>query len=259
MSLQNDLLNDHRFQLMSEANDLAPARCTRRYMICSLPRTGSTLITDALRRTGVAGLPAEYFNERSIRAYGDRFGLRKISVRDYVRFLEHRRTSAEGLFGVKMHYAHLSRFAAAETRNAYLQGFDRFVLVTRKNVVAQAISMVRAQGSGEWNTESPEDAERAKAKQVTYQSKVIAHWIGRILFWEEGWNEIFELHQRPVLRVTYEELASSHSAVMERIAGFLELTQYDPSALRTPRLVKLGDELNSEWQRRFLAQITGGE
>ena len=31
------------------------------YLICATPRSGSTLLCDALERTGIAGSPAEHF------------------------------------------------------------------------------------------------------------------------------------------------------------------------------------------------------
>src|SRR3954447_21071418 len=35
------------------------------YLLCSTPRTGSSLLCDALRATGVAGRPEEYFQFRA--------------------------------------------------------------------------------------------------------------------------------------------------------------------------------------------------
>src|SRR5579872_7437627 len=37
---------------------------SRGYLVCSLERTGSGLFAEALRRTGLAGQPMEYFNRR---------------------------------------------------------------------------------------------------------------------------------------------------------------------------------------------------
>ena len=40
--------------------DLVP-RITRSYLVCATPRSGSTLLCEALKATGVAGCPEEYF------------------------------------------------------------------------------------------------------------------------------------------------------------------------------------------------------
>src|SRR5215207_8545306 len=37
------------------------ADAKRSYLVCATPRSGSTLLCEALKSTGVAGVPAEYF------------------------------------------------------------------------------------------------------------------------------------------------------------------------------------------------------
>ena len=41
------------------------------YLICATPRTGSTLLCGLLTSSGVAGLPASYFNRRGLHHYAD--------------------------------------------------------------------------------------------------------------------------------------------------------------------------------------------
>ena len=50
------------------------------YLICSTPRTGSSLLCDALTATGVAGRPEEYFQFRARTGYPRRLALADIPV-----------------------------------------------------------------------------------------------------------------------------------------------------------------------------------
>src|SRR3954449_1735628 len=44
---------------------MSDLRAATSYLLCSTPRTGSSLLCDALRATGVAGRPEEYFQFRA--------------------------------------------------------------------------------------------------------------------------------------------------------------------------------------------------
>jgi trehalose 2-sulfotransferase len=79
---------------------------SRGYAICCLERTGSTLLGKALIQTDVAGKPIEYFNP----AMQDKPRLRDIlgdsnAVDGFNKTLN-AGTTANGVFGVKIHWAH---------------------------------------------------------------------------------------------------------------------------------------------------------
>lgn len=79
---------------------------TKSYIICFVPRSGSWLLCDLLHASGVMGVPAEYFNMN----YGaprlsKRFGVTEIDsipIHDYLKALKQRRTTPNGVFGVKI-------------------------------------------------------------------------------------------------------------------------------------------------------------
>src|SRR5829696_6153092 len=109
----------------------------RSYLIAALPRSGSTLLSGALETTGRLGKPMEYFNggvlghaalrlgvpTPTLRARWHRFNrrragstnwsavtaLRPRSVGDYVERLYHVRSTANGVFGVKLHWGQVLR------------------------------------------------------------------------------------------------------------------------------------------------------
>ena len=52
------------------------------YMICATPRSGSTLLCEALRNTGLAGYPDEYFGPMHVDRWNEKWGTS--SEKDYL-------------------------------------------------------------------------------------------------------------------------------------------------------------------------------
>ncbi len=80
-------------------------------MICATPRSGSTLLCEALQDTGVAGKPDEYFGPMHVPRWRDQW---QVSAVDYVdQVLEHGST-ANGVFGVKIMKLYWQHFLDTE-------------------------------------------------------------------------------------------------------------------------------------------------
>jgi LPS sulfotransferase NodH len=70
------------------------------YFICATPRTGSNLVCEALAKTGMAGVPDEYFGSMHVPRWKERWQVE--SARDYVdRFVREAATD-NGVWGVKV-------------------------------------------------------------------------------------------------------------------------------------------------------------
>jgi LPS sulfotransferase NodH len=70
------------------------------YIVCATPRSGSSLLCEALRGTCFAGRAEEYFNRKSEAIWRSRWGLS--SSVEYFRWLTERGTSPNGVFGAKI-------------------------------------------------------------------------------------------------------------------------------------------------------------
>ena len=55
------------------------------YLICATPRSGSFLLCEAMRNTGVAGSPDEYFYADEESRWAAEWGLRAYTYVEYVR------------------------------------------------------------------------------------------------------------------------------------------------------------------------------
>src|SRR5688500_8623702 len=152
------------------------------YLVCATPRSGSTLLCEALKATGVAGRPEEYFEavpatgrppqpEDYLRGADDADALALLGaaaapdpppyssldgVGSYAEHLERVRrwgTTPNGVFGAKLMWDHVGRLGAElapdrDTPPLELldELFDRprYVWVRRRDVVRQAVSLWRA-------------------------------------------------------------------------------------------------------------------
>src|SRR5271156_6210986 len=152
------------------------------YVICTAPRTGSSLLCAALWRTGIAGRPAEYFD---VHAHNDEHWQKHFAIRDnreYLGKVVDAGTTDNGVFGFKLHWhqspALVARLRAVRQPPASLVvpndaatggaesitatpvlmdrslrsrlGEVRYIWLRRKNKVAQAISYYRAGKTDLW-------------------------------------------------------------------------------------------------------------
>ena len=79
----------------------------RGYLLCCIERCGSNLLTGALRATGLAGRPSEYFNpvlEGEGWRHELRDGVESATAFDRVLLAG---TTPNGVFGAKLHFNHL--------------------------------------------------------------------------------------------------------------------------------------------------------
>ena len=84
-----------------------PAGVTTRrsYMVCSVPRCGSSLLCELLCNTEVAGAPTEFFDPELMQRFRERWGA--ATPDEYMDRLIDKKTSPNGLFGIKVHWAQL--------------------------------------------------------------------------------------------------------------------------------------------------------
>ena len=218
-----------------------PARVC--YVIASLPRTGSTLLARSLWTTGAAGAPDEYLNPLQRRRFG-RWGLP--SLPEYVRHLRQHRTSANGVFGLKIHFAHLDRQVL---RAGYdlpgLLGPLRWVAVTRVDLVAQAVSLEMARRTGRWWGEQPEPD-----PPPGYDRAALERRLDEIRHGEIGWERYFAAHGIRPLRLTYEAITEQRERSIRSVLRHLGVTA-DVAAVPEPATVPTRTVATEAWIERF--------
>src|SRR3712207_1032098 len=155
-----------------------PQQPTSTYLVCTTPRSGSTLLCEALARTGIAGRPAEYFEAlrgtdtpRKPRQYFDDVApdleallpltdqepapelARASTYAEYLDWVRATGTTGNGVFGAKLMWGHVHDLAGRLRELPGLEGITdeavlgeafpdaRFVRIVRAGKIEQAVSL----------------------------------------------------------------------------------------------------------------------
>ena len=188
------------------------------YLICAIPRTGSYLLCDMLRATGVAGCPNEYFSDNYQRHWAAQWGFTDYD--SYLRRVVQLATTQNGVAGVKTHpwqFNHFARQACGRAPVSYVerprileQWFPdlHYVWMRRKDRLRQAISYTRSLQTNIWWDADIEPAPNAKAQPdaLKYDFDLITQSVARMVEEEDMWARYFASVGVDPLVIYYEDL-----------------------------------------------------
>ncbi|MFR9774879.1 Stf0 family sulfotransferase [Micromonospora sp. MS34] len=228
------------------------------YFICATPRTGSSLLCGLLASTGVAGRPEAYFRVPDEASWATRWGLAADwSYDDYVGAALAAGRTGNGVFGAKLMWGTLDRVVEglagghpelAGADDALLRrafGRTAFVHLRRDDVLAQAVSWLRAEQTGVWYVG---DA-GATGRAPRYDPGGVDELLRTIEAHQAAWDEWFTAYRITPHRVRYEDLAADPTGVTLGILDALDLALPPGVAVR-PRHRRQADALNAEWIAR---------
>ena len=219
----------------------------RSYLVCSLPRSGSSLLCELLAATGVAGAPTEFFHPDKMAALRERWGVATLD--GYVRELLARKTSPNGVFGAKAHWGqYRPAFGDADPRILFPD--VRLVFITRRDRLRQAISWVRALQTRKWADQDRPPVDRP----AVFDYEDITAKLMRIDREEETWEALFERHAIVPQRVVYEDFVESRDETVRAVLDALGIDAPSDLHLPPPELARQADELSEEWVERYLAE-----
>jgi LPS sulfotransferase NodH len=231
----------------SEAMDLPPiAGPPRLYLIATTPRCGSHYLGHAITECRSFGVPLEYLKKQNQAEWHRRFG----TTGDLALFrqLLHHRSGPAGWFGLK---AHWFQFAPYEGRPLLpsLGGLDRALWVWRRDLLAQAISYVLAEQTGQWISGAPPTG------AASYDYATIVEKAERVREGNAAWQAFFsDRFDGPLLPIAYEDLIAAPERILEDVANFL-----DPTTAARPvpshRTRKQSGTASATWRQRFLADL----
>ncbi|MEV6344795.1 Stf0 family sulfotransferase [Actinoplanes sp. NPDC051851] len=116
---------------------------TDAYLVCATPRTGSSLLLGLLESTGVCGHPQSYFRAPDRPLWAARWGLAPDHrPAEFLAAARRAGTTPNGVFGAKLMWGALDEVP--------IDGDVRYLSLTRDDVVAQAVSWLRADQTGLW-------------------------------------------------------------------------------------------------------------
>jgi trehalose 2-sulfotransferase len=232
-----------------------------------------------LRETGVAGNPLEFFEALPetgmprrpldyLAGLDDAKALSLVAgapppsappysdVRDIERYDEHLErvrasgTSANGVFGAKIMWAHLEDLARRLGANDLhelvdsLFGTPRFVWVRRADRVRQAISLWRAMQTQSWRAEN-----ETATGEPRYSYAALRHLVELLAAHDAAWERFLTPTGERVLALTYEDIAADLEVAVRRTLAHIGVETGDLAGL--PVMRRQADERSDAWAERF--------
>jgi len=238
----------------------APLTPPQTYIIAATPRTGSTLLCRMLWATGRVGAPKEYLNPMQLRDWEVRMGSarsrwlhRALSGRrlvlagqgwSHARLSAHlqrvrQRRSSGGWFGLKLHHHHRQRLVGEASR---------WILLTRHDRVAQAVSWARALQTNQWIGGEP-------PRPARYSRRLIRRCLSEIVSGEAIWEARLKAAGVAPLRLRYEDLAAAPQLTVRAVLAHLAVSDTSESAALAPTLIRQADATSAAWVSRFKSEI----
>jgi LPS sulfotransferase NodH len=249
------------------------------YLVLASQRSGSTLLVESLRATGVAGEPQEFFqylpttsmspqprqwfdgvSDESIARLLDPLDEGKPDLappeiwRDYIRTVGR---TPNGVWGGKLMWNQtpllLQRAEGLPDRSGTgllsairdVVGTDPVLVhVYRPDVVSQAVSFWRAVQTRVWRGR-PDPVRDARAE---YHAGAIAHVVTMLKAQEDSWRAWFAEEQIDPIDVSYPVLWRNLTDVVGTV---LEALGLDPRLAPTPVLERQADHRSDDWVDRY--------
>ena len=233
-------------------------RPEKSYAIVTTPRSGSTYLCDLLDSTKIAGHPLEHLRLAAQE-------LSRYCSFNYLKLLDNLmeyRITDNGVFGTKFISHFLFEFQQTKPDFCQIfQSIDQFILLVRKDKVAQAVSLVLAQKTNVWHL-------RNNAKNSTnYQLKLenikidgvlldeVAQKYDFIKKQEARLKQVLADNQIEPLVIIYEDILEDSQLQVNRILDFLAIAKPDSYIMQINSGIKrmpsgISQEIIRQFQQR---------
>lgn len=233
------------------------------YVISAVQRSGSSLLCEALKNTGLAGNPEEYFLDGQGWEDGEWAQKNHVTTRsDYLRLVFDHGTSPNGVFGVKVMWNY---FPIMIDKLTALPGYEglpapqimmdlfpnvHFLWMVRRDKVRQAVSWAKAAQTDNyaWHKGKVPTPKQDPSFDFTFIDNL--HRL--IIEGEAGWQSFFDKCGVQPIKVTYEDFVEDYEGTALRILDTLKIPYPKDLQFGERQLQKQADALNDSWVDRYL-------
>ena len=155
--------------------------------------------------------------------------------------------TTNGIYGLKLHAHEFDQLEG--TRWVERMPSLSFVYLERRDVLAQAISFVRARQTGQWV------AGMSASAAPHYDAAAIQHALIETLSRQNRWRYYFARNGIAYLHLVYEDVTRAPQEAVDAIALLVGLdtpARIDPGMLR---FEVQRDDTNREWRDRFVSEM----
>lgn len=232
---------------------IAPS--SRNYIILFTPRSGSTYLTDLLSSTRCAGFPEEWFNPNWIAKVAGR--LNADSVDRYIEMLKRHKKTFNGVFGAELSFFHYSMVHDCTDFFAHFPPETPFILLFRKDIVMQGISLYKAVESGVFHLTQNDDRNIETIDNILkYDSIKIKYWINHIRKQEEGLLRLVKEKGLNARILSYERMFSveNEKVLLDAFFDHAGIETLPKERRFVARHRKIGTSLNDVFRKRFTTE-----
>jgi len=206
------------------------------YLICGVQRSGSFLLCEALKNTGLAGVPEEYFlgPESYIANWENGEWARQNGAatrQDFLRLVLEKGSTPNGVCGAKLMWNCFAEVMRKLGEMHEYQGLPEtarfgavfpnlhYIWIVRRNRLRQAVSWARAAQTRiyAWNGGEPP----APGKEPHFDFTFIDNLHRLVREGEAGWQAYFQACGATPFKVVYEELVENYEGTALAILDFL--------------------------------------
>lgn len=232
-------------ELLEKLNEIS----VETYLVAISPRSGSSYFIDLLGKTSRLGEPGEYLNPNLIPDMA--VSLQANNFSDcWVNLIN--RKAGETCFGVKASFFHFMPLIETGL-DELLFNNSKIILLKRKNIVRQAISLYLATKSDIFHTNIKHSTEKWKVlEEIEYNDKYIRHCIEHIYHQELGWSEY--LKNKIYLPLWYEDILEDPKKCVTKTLEYLEREYVDDDVIMNSIFKKLANDKNQGFYESFLSK-----
>lgn len=216
-------------------------------IIASTARCGSHMLGHALYETNKFGFPLEYAQPTNLEEWKRRFGCDDIiSVMEE---LMRRRTSPNGVFGIKIHYTHLEQFGGFENLvklfpDAY------YVLLNREDVLEQAVSLSIASQTGVWIS-----GQKPIKEDPVYDFSHIDKCLKDTIINNSLWRYTLAGSGCRYIDMSFEKIRGNLPHAIKEISSFIDIEISNDELPKEQATIKQSNQRNVEWAAKFSADF----
>ncbi len=244
-------------------------RCS--FLICATPHNGSTLLCEALKNTGLAGWPEEYFEDMKHTAIAEQLAEYSQFTHEpnlpiqsgsatYVEYLTRVLTvgsTSNGVFGAKIMWSYFDDFICGlrqiptykekPVRDLLSSVFPNlhYIWVTRRDKVQQAISFWQAFQRRTWQSNG------SVPRKLVFNFEVIDHLLQQIMADELDWLRYFDVCGIEPYTVVYEDLVETYEGTVRNVLKHLQIAIPENRVLTKRWVERQTDAVAEEWGRRY--------
>jgi LPS sulfotransferase NodH len=213
-------------------------------IIASTPRSGSHMLGHALYATGCFGFPLEYAHPGNLTQWEKRLGT--AGVDETLHEIRRRRTSHNGVFGIKIHYSHIREFGGFEQVKAFFPD-AYYVFLRREDALKQAVSYVMARQTGVWISGQPTDTAK-----VRYDFDAIDSHLKKTLRENAAWRYLLVANGCKCVEMNFSAMVKDLPAAVRKVGDFMGV-EVPSEKIPVQSLTQRQDgTLGAEWMKRYL-------